>query len=348
MLAAVFEGNGKLSLKERSKPILQNDIDVLIKVSAVGICGTDLHILQVPAAHPATIGAILGHEFTGEIVEVGKQVFDFKVGDTVIVDPHPGCGVCRQCKIGRPDRCERLYSSNFPGQPQTIGIFSDGAMTSYVTVPAHSLYKISKEVPSYIAALAEPLSCVVNAASKVKVQPGDNVVILGAGPIGLLFTCMFKASGASKIIVSETSEYRRKIASECGATIVVNPNNEDLRNVAKKETNGGADIVVEAVGPLLNECINLVRAGGEIIQFGHNELVRPEIQVAEIVRKEVTIHGAYIGKFSFDKTARIMESGILPLDKLVSHRLPLSRIHEGIELLRKGKGIKVIIYPENN
>ena len=214
-----------------------------------------------------------------------ESVFDFKVGDTVIVNPHPGCGVCRQCKMGRPDRCERLYFSNFPGQPQTIGIFSDGAMTSYVTVPTHSLYKISKEVPSYIASLAEPLACVVNAADKVKVQPGDNVVILGAGPIGLLFTCMFKVSGASKVIVSEVSEYRRKTASECGATIVVNPNNEDLRNVVEKETSGGADIVVEAVGPLLNECINLVRAGGKVIQFGHNELVHPGIQIAEIVRK---------------------------------------------------------------
>ena len=118
--------------------------------------------------------------------------------------------------------------------------------------------------------------------------------------------------------------------------------------MVEKETSGGADIVVEAVGPLLNKCINLVRAGGKVIQFGHNELVHPEIQIAEIVRKEVTIHGAYIGKFSFNKTARIMESGILPLDKLVSHRFPLSRIHEGIELLRKGKGIKIIIYPEND
>ena len=96
-------------------------------------------------------------------------------------------------------------------------------MTSYVTVSTHSLYKISKEVPSHIAALAEPLACVVNATDKVKVQCGDNVVILGAGPIGLLFTCMFKASGASKVIVSEVSECRRKIASECGAIIVVNP-----------------------------------------------------------------------------------------------------------------------------
>lgn len=148
-------------------------------------------------------------------------------------------------------------------------------MTSYVTVPAHSLYKISKEVPPYIAALAEPLACVVNAADKVKVQPGDNVVILGAGPIGLIFNCMFKASGVSKLIVSEVSEYRRKIASECGATIVVDPNNEDLRSMVEKETNGGADLVVEAVGPLLNECINLVRAGGKVIQFGHNKLVHP-------------------------------------------------------------------------
>ena len=347
MLAAVFEGNGQLVLQDRPKPVLKNDNEALIKVTGVGICGTDLHILQIPPAHPATKGAILGHEFTGEIVEVGSQIPDFKAGEAVIIDPHPGCGICQECKKGNPDRCISLIeASGEPGHPATIGIFSDGAMTSYAIVPRQSLYKVSPEVPSHIRALAEPLACVVNATQKLKVQPGESVLVLGAGPIGLLFTSLLKANGATKLIVSEISDYRREAAKDCGADIVVNPNTEDLAAIVKRETDGGPDVVVEAVGPLLPQVIELAGGGGRILQFGHDESVNPAIPVAEVLKKELQIFGAFIGKFCFEKTARIMESGALPLERIVSHQLPLSKVHEGLELLRQGKGIKIILQPE--
>ena len=345
MLAAVFEGNGKLVLQERPKPVIRKPDDVLLKVTGVGICGTDLHILQVPAAHPATVGSILGHEFTGTVVEVGSAVTGYQPGDAVLVDPHPGCGQCPQCQQGRPDQCIPLYKN---GHCQTIGIFSDGAMTSYAIVPKYSLFKINSKVPSHLRALAEPMGCVYSATQKLKVQPGDTVTILGAGPIGLLFTCFLKASGAAKVIVAEPSEYRRNLAKECGATRVVNPKQEDLEQVVLGETGGeGTDVVVEAVGPLINQTLKLVKAGGKVLQFGHDELARPEIQVAEIVRKEITIHGAFIGKFALEKVARIIESGVMPLDKIVSHQLPLSKVHEGLDLLRQGKAIKIILHPED-
>jgi threonine dehydrogenase-like Zn-dependent dehydrogenase len=347
MLAAVFEGDGRLELKDRPKPSIQNETDVLLKVTGVGICGTDLHILQVPPAHPGIKGTILGHEFTGTVADIGSQVSKFQPGDTVLVDPHSGCGRCRQCKRGYPDLCEDLYIL-VEGQwhPNTIGIFSDGAMSSYVVVPEQNLYKIGPDVPPHLAALAEPLACVVNATDKVRVQAGETTVILGAGPIGLLFTSIFRASGAAKIIVSEISEYRRKAAKACGATLVVDPNSQNLEEVVNRETQGGGDIVVEAVGPMLDQTLSLARSSGKIIHFGHDELARPTIRVGEITRKELTIYGAFIGRFRFERVARIIESGVLPLDKVVSHRLPLSKVHEGIDLLRQGKGIKIILAPE--
>lgn len=347
MLAAIFEGNGQLVLQDRPKPALKNDTDVLIKVTAVGICGTDLHILQVPSAHPATKGIIQGHEFTGEVVEVGSQVPDFQPGEAVLIDPHPGCGVCRECKNGHPDHCLPLIeASGEPGHPATIGIFSDGAMTSYAVVPRQSLYKIRADVPPHIRALAEPLACVVNATNKLKIQPGETALVLGAGPIGLLFTCLLKAGGARKLIVSEISPYRREAAKDCGADVLVDPHNEDLAAIVQQETHGGPDVVVEAVGPLLPQAIELVGSGGRILQFGHDESVNPAIPVAEVLKKELQIFGAFIGKFCFEKTASIMESGALPLERIVSHRLPLSKVYEGIELLRQGKAIKVILHPE--
>lgn len=347
MLAAVFEGDGKLVLKEREKPRISRPTDVLLRVQGVGICGTDLHILQVPPAHPATVGATLGHEFTGEVVEAGAAVTEVKRGDRVLVDPHPGCGVCEECRSGHPDRCVPLYSSaSAPGHCATIGIFSDGAMTSYVVVPAHALYPVGASVPPHIAALAEPLACVVSAADKLKVQPGENAVVLGGGPIGLLFASLCKASGAAKVFVSEVSDYRRKAALACGATRAIDPRREDLTEIVRKEMPGGADVVVEAVGPLLPLAIELAHSSGRVLQFGHDELARPAIPVAELLRKEITIFGSFIGKFSFHKLPSLLASGVLPLEHVVSHRLPLSRVHEGIELLRRGQAIKVVLHPE--
>lgn len=347
MLAAVFEGQGQLVLKDRPKPKLTRDTDALIKVTGVGICGTDLHILQVPPAHPARQDIVLGHEFTGEIVAVGSQVPDFTPGDAVLIDPHAGCGLCEACKSGNTDICIPLIAaSGEPGHPATIGIFSDGAMTSYAIVPRESLFKVKPEVPSHIRALAEPLACVLNATNKLKVQPGDTVLVLGAGPIGLLFTAVLKANGASKVIVSEVSDYRKAAAEACGATLVVDPNKEDLQAIVARETDGGPNVVVEAVGPLLPQAIHLVGTRGTVLQFGHDETIEPAIPVGVMLKKEVQILGAFIGRYSFERAAKVMESGQLPLDQIVSHRLPLSEVHQGIELLRQGKGLKIILEPE--
>ena len=346
MLAAVFKGEGKLVLEDRPKPVLKNDTDALIRVTRVGICGTDLHILQVPPAHPAKKDAILGHEFTGRIVEVGGGIPDFEPGESVLIDPHPGCGQCAACKRGEPDRCSALYTTAEPDHPSTIGIFSDGAMTSYAIVPRESLYKVDPGVPSHIAALAEPLSCVVNAFDKLQTRPGESVVVLGGGPIGLLFTCLFKAAGASRLIVSEPAEFRRNAARKCGATTVVDPGREDLAAIVSGQLPDGPNIVVEAVGPLLPQAIELVGGHGRVLQFGHDETVEPAVPVGTMLKKEVVIYGAFIGRHSFERTAAIMESGVLPLETIVSHRLPLSRVHEGLDLLREGKGIKVILEPE--
>lgn len=188
MLAAVFEGNGKLTLMDKPKPKIKNDIDVLIKVIDVGICGTDLHILDIPPVHPATEGIILGHEFTGTVAETGSAVTEFKPGDDVLIDPHPGCGQCSQCQQGKPDLCIILIKD---GHSQTIGIFSDGRMARFVVVPKYSLYKLNEKVPSHFAALAEPLGCVYSTTQKLKVQPGDAAVIYRSrtnwAPIYLFF-----------------------------------------------------------------------------------------------------------------------------------------------------------------
>ena len=325
-------------------PRITRPDQALIRVTGVGVCGTDLHMLQVPPVHPARPGIVEGHEFTGVIDALGDDIQGFTVGESVLIDPHPGCGVCDECRRQRPDRCIPLYAtSGEPGHPDTIGIFSDGAMAEYVLVPRQSLYKVNQSVPPHIAALGEPLACVVNATNMLNVQPGEYAVVLGAGPIGLLFTALLRANGVSKLIVSEPSDFRRNAAMEVGADIAVRP--DDLADTLAREMPDGPDVVIEAVGPLLPQAIEMTRAGGRVLQFGHDETVNPEIPVGEMLKKEIVIYSAFIGRYSFEKAARIMESGRLPLDVIVSHRMPLSKVHDAIALLRNGEALKIVLEP---
>jgi len=336
MLAAVFEGEGKLNLKEVPVPEIKKSDDVLLQVEAASICGTDVHILEVPPGHPANEAVILGHEYTGRILEVGDGVKEFKEGDRVVIDPNITCGNCTYCKMGMPNMCENMT---------TLGIFINGGFARYNVAPAKTLHCISPNLKAELAVFAEPLSCVVNATQKLKVQPGESVVVLGAGPIGLLFTQMFKASGAGKIIVSEVSEYRSKYAKEGGATRVINPLKEDLEKVIKEETIIGSDVVVDAVGTLFKKAMKIARRDGRILLFGQNYKARAEIAQNDITRSELTVLGSFIAKFTFPPTVKIIESKILNLEKLITHRLSLKDIHRGIETMENRRAIKVVITP---
>ncbi|MGI6175418.1 MAG: zinc-dependent alcohol dehydrogenase [Christensenellales bacterium] len=348
MKAIVFKKPGEYAFEERPKPEIKNPDDVLLKVLGVGICGTDLHVLMDPPMHPATRDIIFGHEYTGEVVEVGSAVNWLKPGDMVIVDPHPPCGSCEHCRSDRPDKCSTLYCQTGENAEHaaTRGLFQDGALASYTAVPAHSVFKLKKGTPIKEAALAEPLSCTGYAIEKLGIQAGDTVCVLGAGPIGLLFTALAKANGASTVIVSEPYQYRRGKALKVGADIVVNPKEQDLKQVVLEATNNlGVDHCIEAVGQMLMTAIDMIRPNGKVLMFGHDETAEPPIKLAEIVRKEAQIYGGFLGKYYFEKTARIIESGILPLDEIATHVFPLDEYEKGLDLLRKGEAIKVIICP---
>lgn len=233
-----------------------------------------------------------------------------------------------------PNLCENMVS---------LGEQMDGAFAEYSLMPVTALHKISPELDPELAVFAEPLSCVVNATQKIKTQPGENVAVLGAGPIGLLFIQMFKACGARKIIVAEVSKYRAKYALETGATRLINPLTEDLEGIVSKETTIGADVVVDAVGTLFREDLKLVRSGGKVLLFGQNFKARTEITQNDITKNEINILGNYIAKYTFPLAIRIIESNVLNLKKLITHRFSLGNIHKGIEVMKRREAIKVII-----
>lgn len=336
MLAGVFASPGEFALKERATPTLQHADDVLLQVRACGICGTDLHILANPSPIPVPPGAILGHEYTATVVQIGSRVTQIQPGDCVVVDPSITCGVCAYCRGGLLNCCLNIA---------TLGVTRDGGLAEYTIAPAHALHKIRADVPAHLAALAEPLACVINGAEKIKIQPGESAIILGAGPIGLLFAQFFRAAGAGKIIVSEIAHARAQMARDLGVDIVVNPQAQDLVEIIRGETGIGADVVVDAVGVLCDVAAQAVRRGGRILLFGFNPHAAPKISQSIITRGEITIFGSYIAKHSFPRAVQIIERGILPLEKLITHRFALRDAATAIETMRRGAGIKIVVHP---
>lgn len=348
MLAAVFHGPGKLTLEQRPVPRIEKPDDVILKVGGVGICGSDLSMLEGPHKHPAKPGIIFGHEFAGRIYEVGKEVKNLSVGQKVAVDQNPGCGKCYMCRNGFPNNCIPLFDNKLApekGWPNTPGQWWDGGLAEFARISSHYCYEIDEHVPMKHLAVFEPIGVVVNAMSKVKPQPGEVGVVIGGGPIGLFAVSILKASGALLIIASEIKEKRRELLRRCGADICIDPGEASLREIVMKETNErGANVVIEAVGTQLPAALDVLSFGGRIAQIGvpsSDITFRP----FQIYAKEAQIFGVFLMKHAMNDTIRMLEKGLIPLDVIITHSLPLSRVNEGIEIARKGDGGKIVIVP---
>lgn len=334
MRAAVFHGDGVWRLEDRPEPTIEDADDVVIDVEACGICGTDLQILNVPPGHPATPGTILGHEFIGRVTALGPAATRLTIGQRVAVDPDPKCGICRYCRAGRPANCENVVA---------IGIFRDGALARSVKAPAGAVYPLADAAPAEIAALIEPLACVVNGVSKANPRPGESVVIFGAGAIGCLYLAMFRVAGASPIVVVEPTEARRAIALAVGADAVLSP--EAVAAGRAELLEGGADILVDAVGTQFATAVDHAALGARIVLFGQNANARPPIHQYTITERSLTVYGSYITSYTFPTAIRLVEQGSLPLGPIVTDVLPLDELGTGLDLLRSGAATKVVFTP---
>jgi threonine dehydrogenase-like Zn-dependent dehydrogenase len=331
--AAVYEGEGRLVLKDVPDPT-PAPTEVLIEVEACGICGSDVQIINVPPGHPSTPPVIIGHEFVGRIRAVGSAVTDIAVGGRVVCDPDPKCGACDSCRAGRPANCTNIVA---------LGVHRDGALAGLVTAPANSVYSISVDVPAELAALVEPLACVVNGTNKAGLRPGESVVVFGAGAIGCLFTAVLHAAGASRIVVVEPSRLRAPVATALGATEVLTPDQWSERRVDLLPN--GADVVVDAVGAVLPQAIEAAGMGARVIMFGMNGNARPVVHQVEIVEKGLSIFGSYISNFTFPAAIRLVESGQLDLRPMITAIIGIDDTLDGIARLRSGEAVKIVIRP---
>ena len=333
MRAAVFEGEGRLVVKDVPDPTPAPD-EVLIEVEACGVCGSDVQIINVPAGHPSTPPVIIGHEFVGWIRAAGSAVRDAAIGARVVVDPDPKCGACDSCRAGRPANCTNIVA---------LGVHRDGALARFVTAPANSVYPISDAVPAELAALVEPLACVVNGTNRAGIRPGESAVVFGAGAIGCLFIAVLRASGAAKIVAIEPSVHRAPVARAVGADAVLTP--DEWAAQRSELMPAGADVVVDAVGSVLPQAIEAAGMGARVVIFGMNGNARPPVHQVEIVEKGLAILGSYISNFTFPAAIRLVESGQLNLAPMITATIPLDDTVAGIGRIRSGEATKIVIKP---
>lgn len=338
MLAAVFEGNGVLALKELEMPAIKRPTEVRIKVLAAGICGSDLHILHVPPAQYAKPGTVMGHEFYGVVDEVGDEVTQYKKGDTVVVDNILKCHVCEYCKNGMDNLCPdaEIYGQTLPG-----------GFAQYAVIEEAQLYHMPDGVKPELAAQTEPLSCVMNGMKKINPMPSQRVLLYGAGPIGLTFIRVLKLFGVKELAVCEMAEVRQKWALNCGADVIIDPSGENIKEKVLARWGGLFDIVIDAVGvgSIFGEAVDLMKAGGKLLIFGQNASAVSSVPPAVITRNELTVMGTYCAHNTFQDAIDLLQDERLGLEKIVSHKLELKDILTGMELLRGQEACRVIIYP---
>ena len=337
MTAVVFKDIGTFAIEKRRVPDVARPDDVLVAMEACSICGTDVHLLNDPPGFIGTKGIVLGHECVGRVEKVGPGVGGLKPGDRVVLEPNLACGYCDYCRSGMPNMCEN---------DRILGVTIDGVFADFFVAPEKHLTKIPADMPTDLAVFAEPVNCVMGAMSKIRVLPGENALVLGAGPIGLYFMMLLKANGAGKVIVSEPSTFRADYAIKCGADVVVDPTKENLEETVKDLTDGlGADVTVDAVGTLLPDAIACTRRAGRLVLFGQNGAARQTICQNDITRNGLTVMGNYIGLFSMPPTVKVLASGLIDVQKIITHRLPITDFAKGLDAMRKGEALEVIMYP---
>ncbi len=346
MRAAVFLGPNEMELRDVSRPE-PGPGDVLIKVAACAVCGTDLRILSGGKTRGVVPPRVLGHEIAGEIIALGEgaeRFTDLTPGRRVTMAPGIPCLACRFCNTGSENLCRNRSA---------LGYSYDGGFAEYMVVPAVGvargiLFPIPDGLSYEEASLAEPLACVVNGQRKSKIHLGDGVLVIGAGPIGLMHLQLARSAGARTVVVSEPNAPRRALAGELGATRTVDPTKEDLAEIIHAATDDdGADVVIAAIGvpTLVNQLLEVTRPGGRVNLFaGYSGAGEATISANLIHYGELVVTGtSACTRDTFRTALNLMQSGQVDVSSLASHRFPLDQVQTAFETTRSGAGLRVVV-----
>ena len=344
MLAAVLHDFNDLRLEEVPVPRATEYGDVVVQIKACGICATDYKAIK-GIRRNVEFPFIPGHEPSGIIAEVGPGVTHFKPGDEVIVMPSGYCGYCKNCRVGNTHYCENAFTTGGDGPV----IVLPGAFAQYMRTKDTSVFHKPTNLPFDVAAITEPLSGAWKGVihySEMKV--GDDVVVIGVGSIGLLCMMVAHAAGAGKLIAIDTSEYALRNAMALGATHVVNPAKDDARKCVYEIMPDGPDIIVEAAGPIqaVKLMVDLRRRGTKWNVFGITTHETFELDGGYTHFLEGRMDASFgTNPLAMSKAIRLMDRGLVDVGKIISHRFPLERIHEAMDVMSTPDRNKVVINP---
>jgi L-iditol 2-dehydrogenase len=315
--------------------------ELLLQVNACGICGTDFHIFEGKA--PAASPIILGHEFTGEIVDKQTNLMDFEIGDSVAINPNIHCGYCKFCRAGRINLCTNL---------KALGVTLNGGFAQYAIVPASQAYKIPNELPKKNAAFAEPLSCCIHGINQASIQPGYSIAVIGAGTIGILMMQLARLSGAIKIYVIEPSEEKRKAAENFLPDFCFDPNEDKFLNNFDDISSGGVDVAIECAGDsaAAKTALQLTKKGGTIVLFGlasQGSILQLNLQ--SFFHKELQIKSSFLNPYTFQTAVDLLINNKIKVDNINVRSLPFDKeklvsVFSGI---RDQSVIKYMLIPNN-
>ena len=340
MKAAVFLGLERMELQDVSVPRPAPG-QVLLRVEACGVCGTDHHIFAGELTDGVQAPVILGHEIAARVEALGAGVSAFDPGQFVAVDPVIGCGCCRACRAGRSNLCAR---------PTVVGYAVNGGYAQYVVVPAGKVVPLAESVGTAGGVLCETLACVINGYDRLGFTAGSSALVLGAGTVGLLWVQLLAGSPASMVLQSEFVAYRRDKAARLGANVVIDPAGADLAAAVRAELPGGVDFIVDATGDpaAIEQAVGLLAPGGTLMVFG----VCPEGSTVrfdpfELYNKQAMIVGSKMPPGTLDRAAALIESGRIACDEIVTATLSLAEAGAAVAAFndRRDSQVKVAVDP---
>ena len=342
MKAAVYYGLDDIRIEDRPKPSVGDD-EVLIEMKACGVCGSDLMEWYLRSRAPL----VLGHEPAGVVVEAGKNVKNFRVGDRVFAHHHVADLTCYYCKHGDYTLCPQFAQTHL----------EPGGFAEYFKVPPPNLQVDTLKLPDNLsfeeATLIEPVGCCIRAQNKVGIQKGDSVVVVGAGPSGIIHAMLAKIAGASQVLVTDLVDYRLKMAERLGADLAINSQRENvLEKVRLSTENRGADIVIVTApnAKAVEDSVQMVRRGGRILLFAPTQPDQyARLSPHRLFFSEITVVPSYsVSHIETRKALQLISSGTLKAKELITHRFPLSQTQEAFQTAAKSKEcLKVVVLGED-
>ena len=338
MKALCVQSPNHIVIEERPMPVIQSPNEVLIKVKAGGICGSDVHIYHGTSS-VATYPRVIGHEIVGEIVETGNAVSGFTIGNRVILDPVISCGTCYQCRIGRRNVCGKLLVRS---------VHVDGGYQEYMVLPQESIYHIPDNLSWEEAVMIEPFTIAEQVCSRAALVKDDTVFIMGAGPVGLSILKRVKLSGAT-CYISDIVETRLDFARQYGADAAINAKQTDVKETIMQLTNGnGATVVIDAVCSTksFEQALTYVCSAGRIITLGFSK--EPSaINQLSITAREIDVRGSRLHNNKFPTVIEYFRSGQLAVKDMITHRYAFTEIQEALRLIENPeieKGKVVLLF----